>query len=76
MQKTPASQFKSQCLAVMDQAAESGRLAVVTKQGKPIVQIIRIESNEGKIFGFRVGKGRIVGNIENTIPVSDWNLSE
>ncbi len=27
-------------------------------------------------IGFLEGNGRIVGEIENTIPVSDWKLSE
>lgn len=76
MQKIPAAQFKSQCLAVMDQVAESGCPVVVTKHGKPVVQIIRAERNDDEIFGFLAGKGRIVGDIEDTIPVSDWNLPE
>jgi prevent-host-death family protein len=76
MEKIPAAQFKSQCLAVMDQVAESGRSVVITKHGRPVVQIIPVESNQDDIFGFLVGKGRIVGDIENTIPVSDWNLPE
>lgn len=76
MQKIPAAQFKSRCLAVMDQVAESGRPVVVTKHGKPVVQIIPFQSDQDDIFGFLVGKGRIVGDIEQTIPVSDWNLPE
>jgi prevent-host-death family protein len=76
MQRIPAAQFKAQCLAVMEQVADSGRPVVVTKHGKPVVQIIPVESDENDIFGFMAGKGRIVGDIENTIPVSDWNLSE
>jgi antitoxin (DNA-binding transcriptional repressor) of toxin-antitoxin stability system len=60
----------------MDQVAESGRPVVVTKHGRPMVQIIRAESDEDEIFGFLVGKGSIVGDIENTIPVADWNLPE
>jgi prevent-host-death family protein len=72
-QKIPAAQFKSQCLAVMDQVAESGQPVVVTKHGKPVVQIIRAVSNEDDIFGFLAG-GRIAGDIENAIPFSDWNL--
>ena len=42
MQKIPAAQFKAQCLAVMDQVAESGRAVVVTKHGKPVVQILPV----------------------------------
>ena len=76
MQKIPAAQFKAQCLAVMDQVAETGRPVVVTKHGKPVVQIVRVGSDEDEIFGFLEGKGRIAGDIENTIPVSDWNLPE
>jgi prevent-host-death family protein len=76
MQRIPAAQFKSQCLALMDQVAETGRPMMVTKHGKPVVQIIPIESDVDGIFGFLAGKGRIVGEIENTIPVSDWNLPE
>jgi prevent-host-death family protein len=76
MRKIPAAQFKSQCLAVMEQVAESGRPVVVTKHGKPVVRIIPAESDENEIFGFLAGKGRIIGDIESTIPVSDWNLSE
>jgi prevent-host-death family protein len=76
MQKVPAGQFKARCLALMDQVAESGQPMVVTKHGKPVVQIIRAQPNEDEIFGFLAGKGRIVGDIENTIPLSDWNLPE
>ena len=71
MRKVPAAQFKSQCLALMDQVAESGLPVVVTKHGKPVVQIVPAETDENEIFGFLAGKGRIVGDIENTIPVSD-----
>jgi prevent-host-death family protein len=76
MQKIPAAEFKSHCLAVMDRVAQSGRPVVVTKHGKPVVQILPAESDEGDIFGFLAGKGRIVGDIENTIPLSEWNLPE
>jgi prevent-host-death family protein len=76
VQKIPAAQFKSQCLAVMDRVAKSGQPVVVTKHGRPVVQIIRAESSEDDIFGFLAGKGRVNGDIENTIPASDWNLPE
>jgi antitoxin (DNA-binding transcriptional repressor) of toxin-antitoxin stability system len=49
---------------------------VVTKHGKPVVQIISIQSNEDEIFGFLSGQVRITGDIMNTIPLSDWNLPE
>jgi prevent-host-death family protein len=76
MRKIPAAQFKSRCLAVMDQVAGSRRPVVITKHGKPVVQIIPMESDENEIFGFIAGNARIVGDIENTIPASDWNLPQ
>jgi antitoxin (DNA-binding transcriptional repressor) of toxin-antitoxin stability system len=72
MQKIPAARFKSQCLALLNQIAANGRAVVVTKRGKPIVQISRVEFDEDEIFGFLVGKGRIVGDVENAIPTADW----
>lgn len=76
MQKIPAAQFKSKCLAVMDRIAQSGRPVIVTRHGKPVVRISRAESDPEEIFGFLAGKARIIGDIENTIPLSDWNLPE
>jgi len=46
------------------------------KARKPVALVIRVESRDDEIFGFLAGKGRIVGDIENTIPLSDWNLPE
>jgi len=76
MQKIPAAQFKAQCLAVVEQVEESRRPVVITRHGKPVVQIIPVESDENEIFGFLAGNGRIVGDIEKTIPAADWNLPE
>ncbi len=76
MQKIPAGQFKAQCLSLMDRVAESGQPLMVTKHGKPVALVMRVESKDDDIFGFLAGKGRIAGDIENTIPVSDWNLPE
>jgi antitoxin (DNA-binding transcriptional repressor) of toxin-antitoxin stability system/predicted nucleic acid-binding protein len=44
----------------MDQVAQSGRPVVVTKHGKPVVQIIPAQSNEDEIFGFLAGKGALL----------------
>jgi prevent-host-death family protein len=74
VQKIPAAQFKSQCLAVMDQVSETGEPVVITKHGKAVVKLIRAEIVQDKILGFMAGKGKIVGDIETTVPVSDWNL--
>ena len=39
MQTIQASEFKAKCLALMDKIATSGEILVVTKKGKPIVEM-------------------------------------
>jgi prevent-host-death family protein len=74
MQKMAAAQFKAQCLAVMDQVAQSGRPVVITKHGKPVVKLVPANEGEDEIFGALAGIARIKGDIENTVPVSDWGV--
>lgn len=74
MRKIPAAQFKSQCLAVMDHVAKSGQPVIVTKHGKSVVKLVPAETSEDEIFGFMAGKARIIGDVESSVPVSEWNL--
>jgi prevent-host-death family protein len=39
----PASRFKAQCLALLDEVAESGETIVITKRGKPVAQITPLD---------------------------------
>ena len=39
MQTIQASEFKAKCLALMDKIAAFGETLVVTKKGKPIVEM-------------------------------------
>ena len=72
MQKMAAAQFKARCLAVMDQVSQSGRPVVITKHGKPVVKLVPANEGEDEIFGALAGIARIKGDIENTVPASDW----
>lgn len=74
MQKIAAAQFKAQCLAVMDQVSQSGRPVVITKHGKPVVKLIPANEGEDTIFGALAGIARITGDIESTVPASDWGV--
>jgi prevent-host-death family protein len=74
MQKIPAAQFKAKCLAVMDQVSQSGQPVIITKHGKPVVKLVPVEIDGKDIFGFMAGKARIVGDIETSAPLRDWNL--
>jgi len=74
MEKIPAAKFKSQCLAVMDKVSETGQTVIITKHGKPVVKVVPAEIDADDIFGFMAGKAKIVGDIETSEPLSDWNL--
>ena len=74
MQKIPAALFKSQCLAVMNRVSESGQPVIVTKHGKPVVKVVPADILGEDIFGFMAGKARIVGDVETSAALSDWNL--
>ena len=38
-----ASRFKAQCLALLDEVAESGEAIVITKRGKPVARVAPLE---------------------------------
>ena len=40
MKTVPAGKFKAQCLAMLDEVAQTHETVVVTKYGKPVAQII------------------------------------
>jgi prevent-host-death family protein len=72
MERMAAAQFKAKCLAVMDHVSQSGQAVVITKHGKPVVKLVPASEGEDEIFGALAGIARITGDIENTVPASDW----
>jgi len=75
MKQMRASAFKAQCLKIMSDIQATGEPVTVTKRGKPIVKVIRVESEKDDIFGFMVGRAEIVGDIESpVVPLKDWKV--
>ncbi len=74
MQKVPAAQFKAKCLSMMEQVSETGEPIVVTKHGKPVVRVVPVGCENEEIFGFLSGKAKIAGDVEESAPLSDWQL--
>ena len=44
MKEIAAGQFKSQCLAIMDQVQESGEPVLITKRGEPVAKLIPVKN--------------------------------
>ena len=75
MQTIQASDFKAKCLALMDKIAVSGETLVVTKKGKPIVDMKpyygkRVTSP----FGYHSGL-EIHGDLFAPLDQKDHNLA-
>jgi len=69
MSTVSASKFKEQCLSLLDQVDNNG--IVITKHGKPVAKLIRIESSSASLIGALKGKLKIKGNIFST--GTRWN---
>ena len=61
--KINAAAFKAQCLALIDEVAETGETITVTKRGKAKVQIVAVREKPKTLFGALKGSFEIVGDI-------------
>lgn len=69
MKYMPAGTFKARCLAVMKNVQATGEPVIVTRRGTPVVKVVPAQLPKDDIFGFMIGKVKIVGDIESPIPV-------
>jgi prevent-host-death family protein len=66
-----AGAFKAQCLALLDEVAETGKEIIVTKRGKPVAKVVPIEppkSLEGSVT--------ILGDIMNIVDPEEWEINQ
>jgi prevent-host-death family protein len=72
-----AGEFKTRCLAVMDEVAAKREAIVLTKRGKPIAKLVPMEQESGvdPIFGFLRDKVTILDPqewVKPIVPEEDW----
>lgn len=74
MRTMKASEFKAKCLAVMDEVASTGEPVIVTKNGKPVAEVVPHRKRKAvkSPFGILKGKVRITGDIISPIDV-EWD---
>jgi prevent-host-death family protein len=72
MKEMAAGEFKSRCLAVMDEVQQSGEPVLITKRGKPVAKLVAARKKSDEIFGYMTGKAKIVGDIIHSAPAKDW----
>jgi prevent-host-death family protein len=68
-----ASEFKAKCLALMDEVARTGESVVITKNGKPVAELVPHRGAPKKRpLGIWKGKVKITGDIISPIDV-EWD---
>jgi prevent-host-death family protein len=68
----PAGKFKAQCLALLDEVAQTGQSLVVTKHGRPVARVVAT----GRLKpGALKGVIRIVGDIVEPIGIP-WDAAK
>jgi prevent-host-death family protein len=66
-----ASEFKAKCLAIIDEVASTGETVVVTKNGKPLAELVPHKPKQ-KRSPYGIWKGtKITGDIISPIDV-EW----
>jgi prevent-host-death family protein len=59
-----ATQFKQECLAILDHLGPEG--IVITKHGKPVAKLVPIETESSSLIGSLAGKIRVHGDLLTT----------
>ncbi len=67
-----ASEFKTKCLKLMDEVADSGVEIVITKNGRPVSRLVPYRDEEPTMFGRNRDQIRILGDIISPLEV-DWD---
>ena len=68
-----ASEFKAKCLAMMDEVARTGQGVVITKNGKPVAELVPHKAaKKPELFGIWKNRIKIVGDIIAPIDV-EWD---
>ena len=63
----PAGRFKAECLGLIDRVAETRESIIVTKRGRPVVEIVPLRARKSRpLRGSVTVHGDIVGPIIDT----------
>jgi prevent-host-death family protein len=71
----PITQFKAQCLSLLEQVSKSGRPLVITKRGKPLAQVTRAVEKTRPLMGGMRGTSEEVGDIVYFDTSDEWECN-
>lgn len=55
----PAGEFKTRCLALLDEVSQTGEPLVVTKRGKPVARVVPVEQPRSLLHSVKKEKDLI-----------------
>jgi prevent-host-death family protein len=64
MRTIPATEFKAQCLALLDRVDPDG--IVITKRGRPVAKLMPLGADSEALIGSLAGKIEIKGDVLST----------
>lgn len=75
MRNISASDFKAQCLAILDEISRTGEGIVITKRGKPVARLLPSIPENGYPQHRLRGSGHIVDDlIAPPVPEDAWEV--
>ena len=73
MKEISAGQFKTHCLAVMEEVLTTREPVLITKRGRPVAKLVPVKQKSSKFLGRLQGVVKILGDIESPIePAKNW----
>ena len=73
IRRIKASEFKAKCLALMDEVARTGTAVVITKNGKPVAELVPHQSRNPNLRGILKDELFVTGDIVSPIDV-EWDV--
>jgi prevent-host-death family protein len=70
-----ASEFKAKCLGLMDEVARTGDAVVITKNGKPVADLVPHRGQKSNPLGLLKDRLFITGDIMSPIDVP-WDAEK
>lgn len=75
MREIPISEFKANCLSLLDEVNKTRKPIRILRRGKPVAEVVPpTPAPKRRKLGTMAGKGKILGDIVS--PVIDWNEFE
>lgn len=71
-----ASEFKANCLRLMDEVAESGEEIVITKNGRPVSRLLPYREKRRLAFGRNRDNIRVLGDIVAPMPADSFEAKD